>query len=134
MTRTRTTTTVQLLLAMTAALALAAGLAFASPAAAQFVDEDGQADAGDEQHDDGHDGQETPEPAADDHDAPESDGNGFVGDDREAAPVGGVDAGFGGGAEQAAGFGVPHAAAVALLGLALTGHLANARRTATVRA
>jgi hypothetical protein len=138
-TTTHTTTTIRLLLAMTATLALALGLAFASPAAAQFVDESEDDGATEEQAADQEAADDEPtvedEGSAGDE-APASNGNGFVGnnhDEHEAAPVGGIDAGFGGGAEQA-GFGASHAAAMALLVLALTGHAANARRTSSVRA
>ncbi|MEX1165137.1 MAG: hypothetical protein WEB03_16320 [Nitriliruptor sp.] len=115
-TRTRTTTMnpVRLLLTLTAMTALIVVLALASPAAAQFVDQ-GPSDTDTAAADDQVDDQGTSE--------------------QETAPVGGVDAGFGGAAiEDGAGLGAPHAAAFALLILALVGHLANARRLAPVRA
>lgn len=134
MTRTRTdSTTIRLLLAMTATLALTLGLAFAGPAAAQFVDE---SETADEQADDEAPDQEADAEASADEPAPESPGDGFVGNDhdgQEAAPVGGIDAGFGGASEQAPGFGASHASALALLGLVLAGHAVNARRTASAR-
>jgi hypothetical protein len=120
------------LLVLAAMTALALGLLLASPAAA-FVDPTSDDEATEEQTT-----EEAPEDDAGEQEAteeqPEADGNGFVGDDdQESPPVGGVDAGFGGGAEQA-GLGVPHTTAVVLLGLALAAHLATARRFASVRA
>jgi hypothetical protein len=130
---TRTATPVtRPLLVLAAMTALALGLLLASPATA-FVDETSDDEATEEQTT-----EEAPEDEAGAQEAteeePESDGNGFVGDDgQESPPVGGVDAGFGGGAEQS-GLGVPHAAALVMLGLALAAHLATARRFASVRA
>lgn len=48
-------------------------------------------------------------------------------DEAGTTPTGGVDAGFGGTAADAGGFGVPHAVAIGLLGLALAGHAALGR-------
>jgi hypothetical protein len=130
---TRTATPVtRPLLVLAAMTALALGLLLASPATA-FVDETSDDEATEEQTT-----EEAPEDEAGAQEAteeePESDGNGFVGDDgQESPPVGGVDAGFGGGAEQS-GLGVPHAAALVMLGLALAAHLATARRFASVLA
>jgi hypothetical protein len=126
-TRTRTaTSTVRLVLLMTAMTAMVIALAFASPAAAQFVDED--PDGGTEDAD-------TAEQDTAEEEAEPAGGNGFVGgDEQEAAPTGGVDAGFGGGADQGTGLGAPHALAIGLLGLAMAGHVAQARRVAAVPA
>jgi hypothetical protein len=127
------TSALRALLLAAAAVGLALGMTLMSPAAA-FVNEDADDGASEEPADDHADDQ------ADDHagddDAPgtgDADEGGFVNGDEEDAPVGGVDAGFGGGADQG-GLGAPHAAAIALLGLALAGHAANARRTASDRA
>jgi hypothetical protein len=122
-------TALRALLLAAAAVGLALGMTLMSPAAA-FVNEDADDGASEEPA-----GEPADEPTGED-DAPgtdEADGNGFVNGDEEAAPVGGVDAGFGGGADQG-GLGAPHAAAISLLGLALAGHAANARRLASDRA
>lgn len=119
MTHTATTTTIHHLMRLLAlgALAVAVALALATPAAAFVVDEDDEAT-----------GDATVEQQA------ETDDRDVQGDDHDTAPpVGGVDAGLGGGATDPGGLGAPHAAAAALLGLALAGHAANARRAGTVR-
>lgn len=122
-----TTPATRMMLLLGAVVVLALGMSLATPAAA-FVnddvddDETSEAQVEDGQHDDHADD------AAD---------NGFVNDaddDREAAPTGGVDAGFGGGAGVEAGLGAVHLVAMTLLGLAIVAHTANARRTARVRA
>ena len=116
-----TTTHATRLLLLAATLTLALGMSLATPAAA-FVDDDANDDASEAR-------------VEEQADAPA--GNGFVdnGDDeREAAPVGGVDAGFGGAAGAASGLGPLHLVAVTLLGLAIVAHTATARRTARVRA
>ena len=120
-----TTTHATRLLLLAATLTLALGMSLATPAAA-FVDDDANDDASEAQ---------VEEQVEEQADAPA--GNGFVdnGDDeREAAPVGGVDAGFGGAAGAASGLGPLHLVAVTLLGLAIVAHTATARRTARVRA
>jgi hypothetical protein len=130
--RTATSTTGSLpTRAITAAVvAVALALLLSGPATA-FVDET---------PDEGAD-ETTEEPAAereaadDEGEGERPGGDGFVGDrgdTREAPPVGGVDAGFGGGVT-AGGPGALHAVAVSLLLLALAGHAANARRGAVVR-
>jgi hypothetical protein len=112
MTRSAATTNpVRLLLMLIAMTALTIGLAFASPAAGQFVDDDD--DSGSEQSEGQDDG----------------DDEGFVEDEEaEDAPVGGVDAGFGGGLDQDAGLALPAVVALTLLGFAIAGHLAHAGR------
>jgi hypothetical protein len=129
--RTATSATRPLLVLATMT-ALALGLLLASPATA-FVDEAADDEATEEQAPEEAPEDEAVEQEAPDEERPASEGNGFVGDGgQESPPVGGVDAGFGGGAEQA-GIGVPHAAAIVMLGLALAAHVATARRVASVR-
>jgi hypothetical protein len=133
--RTATSATRPLLVLATMT-ALALGLLLASPAAA-FVDETSDDEATEEQApEEAPEGEAAAQEAAEEEsteERPASEGNGFVGDGgQESPPVGGVDAGFGGGAEQA-GIGVPHAAAIVMLGLALAAHVATARRVASVR-
>jgi hypothetical protein len=129
-TRTAASTTRRplVLVAMAAAAALALGALLSSPAAA-FVNETPD----DETTEESAPQEVADEDASDERQAPS--GDGFVGDgseEPEEPPVGGVDAGLGGGAADG-GLGVPHAAAVSLLGLALAGHAANARRGSSVR-
>lgn len=130
---TTTTTTnhaMRVLLLLAAALTIVLGMSLASPAAA-FVDN-------------GEDDDETSQAQVEEQDEADRDddlgddteGNGFVNDteEREAAPVGGVDAGFGGAAGADSGLGSIHVVAVTLLALAILAHTATARRTAHVRA
>lgn len=112
--QTATTTIARSVLLVIGATALAIGLLFANPAAAQFVDREESSD-GTEQTE----VQEAPTERV---------------EEQEAAPTGGVDAGFGGAADQGTGLGAPHALALTLVAFALAGHVANVRRTAPVRA
>lgn len=59
-------------------------------------------------------------------------GDGFV--EVESAPVGGVDAGFGGTVEGGTGLGLPHAVAAGLLALIAAAHVIRNRKVATVTA